>query len=157
MSKKMLQEAGLRCTQRREIILQVLSHAQTPLTADEVHAEAIKLERMGLSTAYRVLAQLTEAGLLLKNEGGDGRSYYQLASAPSHMHTLHCTVCGDVVPIEGCPLAELEARLSAETGYTITGHSLTFTGVCPHCQHTVPCPAAHTHDCACHEHEKKKP
>lgn len=157
MSKKMLQEAGLRCTQRREIILQVLSRAQTPLTADEVHAEAIKLERMGLSTAYRVLAQLTEAGLLLKNEGGDGRSYYQIASAPSHMHTLHCTVCGDVVPIEGCPLAELEEHLCAETGYTITGHSLTFTGVCPRCQQTGYGTTVHPHDCDCHAHEKKKP
>ncbi len=155
MSKKILQEAGLRCTQRREIILQVLSRAHTPLTADEVHTEAIKAERMGLSTAYRVLAQLTEAGVLLKNEGGDGRSYYQLASAPSHMHTLHCTVCGSVVPIDGCPLAELESQLCTETGYAITGHSLTFTGVCPHCQQAGHCPAAHTHDC--HTHEKKKP
>lgn len=145
MSKELLQDAGLRCTHRREVVLQVLARAQTPMTADEVYAEAVKLDKMGLSTAYRVLSQLTEHGLLLKNEGGDGRSYYQLASAPSHMHTLHCTVCGDVVPIDGCPLRALEDKLHEQTGYAITGHSLTFTGVCPKCQKNGVCPPPHHH------------
>lgn len=127
-------ESGLRATQRRKAVLAVIERAKTPMTADEIHAEAAKTEKMGLSTTYRVLSQLTEHELLMKNEGGDGRCYYQLNTPHSHRHTLHCTVCNAVVPIEGCPLAALEQKLREETGFTITGHSLTFTGICPACQ-----------------------
>ncbi len=129
-----LGESGLRATERRKAVLAVIEHAKTPMTADEIHAEAVKTEKMGLSTTYRVLSQLTAHALLMKNEGGDGRCYYQLNAPQGHRHTLHCTVCGSVVPIEGCPLAALERQLQKETGFTITGHSLTFTGICPLCQ-----------------------
>lgn len=153
MASELLKAAGLRCTHRREVILQVLAQAGTPMTADEIHALAVKEDKMGLSTTYRVLAQLTECGLLLKNDGGDGRFYYQLNSPQSHKHTLHCTVCGDVVPIDGCPLGELEKRLCEETGYVITGHSLAFTGVCPRCRKKgAPC-APHHHE---HPHGHKE-
>ena len=134
MASELLKSAGLRSTHRREVILQVLAQAEAPMTADEIHALAVEKDKMGLSTAYRVLAQLTECGLLLKNDGGDGRFYYQLNSPQTHKHTLHCTECGHVVPIAGCPLGDLEKRLSEETGYLITGHSLAFTGICPQCR-----------------------
>lgn len=134
MPSELLRSAGLRCTHRREIILRVLEQAETPMTADEIHALAAKEDKMGLSTAYRVLSQLTDCGLLLKNDGGDGRFYYQLNSPQSHKHTLHCVVCGCVVPIAGCPLGALEERLCKETGYIIMGHSLAFTGICPNCR-----------------------
>ncbi|MGE4548380.1 MAG: Fur family transcriptional regulator [Intestinibacillus sp.] len=148
MTSELLQSAGLRRTHQREIILRILVQAEAPMAADEIHALAAQEDRMGLSTTYRVLAQLTEHGLLLKNDGGDGRFYYQLNSPQSHKHTLHCTVCGDVVPIEGCPLGELERRLCEETGYVITGHSLAFTGVCPNCRAKgASCPShSHTHE-----------
>lgn len=146
MKSDLLHAAGLRSTHRREVILQVLSEAGIPMTAEEIYTKAVALDKMGLSTAYRVLAQLTDCGVLLKNEGGNGLSYYQLSCAASHKHTLHCAVCGQVVSIGGCPLAELEHRLTDETGYTITGHSLTFTGVCPECKaNGAACPpAVHT-------------
>lgn len=150
MFSAMLQAAGLRCTHRREVILNILSCADAPMTAEEIHAQAVKQDKIGFSTTYRVLAQLTEHGLLLKNDGGDGKCYFQIASAQSHKHTLHCTVCGNVVSICGCPLAELEQQLSAETGYQITGHSLTFTGICPNCQKNGVQAAV---NCSCHSHK----
>lgn len=129
-----LGDSGLRATERRKAVLAVIERAKKPMTADEIHEEAIKTEKMGLSTTYRVLSQLTAHSLLMKNDGGDGRCYYQLNTPHNHRHTLHCTVCGSVVPIDGCPLAALERQLREETGFTITGHSLTFTGICPKCQ-----------------------
>ena len=134
MPQNVLKESGLRATNRREAILHVLEQANAPITADEIHALAVTREKMGLSTAYRVLAQLTEHGLFVKNDGGNGRFYYQINCPQHHMHTLHCSVCDEVVPIDGCPLATLEEEIAAQTGYQITGHSLAFTGICPKCQ-----------------------
>lgn len=125
---------GQRKSGRREAILSVLKESREPLTADEIHLRASQMTKMGLSTTYRVLAQLSEQGMLLKNNGTDGHAYYQLKNPHSHMHMLHCARCGATVPIDGCPLAALETRLAQSTGYQITGHSLTFTGICPLCQ-----------------------
>ncbi|MBS5704169.1 MAG: transcriptional repressor [Butyricicoccus pullicaecorum] len=133
MSTDMLKQCGLRQTAGRKAVLDVLEKADTPLTAEQIHALACQESRMGLSTTYRVLSQLAGHGLVLKNDGVDGFCYYQI-HAHTHRHTLHCTVCGAVVPIDECPLAALEERLSAQTGFTITGHSLSFTGICPKCK-----------------------
>lgn len=152
MASELLKSAGLRCTHPRKVILQILQQAETPMTADDIHARTTQNDKIGLSTTYRVLAQLAEHGILLKNDGGDGRFYYQLNSPQSHKHTLHCTVCGDVVPIDGCPLGELEERLCKETGYIITGHSLAFTGICPNCRAKgAKCPPH------CEPHDDKSP
>lgn len=137
MSTELLRSVGLRCTHRRKMILKILLEADAPMSAEEIHAHASKLDKIGFSTTYRVLAQLTQHGILLKNDGGNGRCYFQMASGNSHKHTLHCSICGDVVSISGCPLSKLEERLSSETGYKITGHSLTFIGICPKCQKLI--------------------
>ena len=39
-----------------------------------------------------------------------------------------------VVFVQECPLESLERKLAAQTGFRITGHSLSFTGICPACQ-----------------------
>ena len=142
MSADMLKSYGLRPTAGRRSVLNVLKQADAPLTAEQIHQLACKTGRMGLSTTYRVLAQLTECGLILKNDGMDGFCYYQL-NTHSHRHILHCSVCGAVVPIRECPLAALEERLSAETGFVINGHSLSFTGVCPTCRKKGNAPLEH--------------
>ena len=44
-----------------------------------------------------------------------------------------CNLCGKVIPVDTCPLSELEETLQQKTGFRITGHSLEFTGLCPEC------------------------
>jgi Fe2+ or Zn2+ uptake regulation protein len=133
MAREVIPGCGLLMTHRREAVLKVLEHADAPLTAEEIHGEAALSDKMGLSTTYRVLSQLTAHGVLIRGDGVDGRFYYQLNRPAAHKHTLHCAVCNCVVPIDGCPLGPLVERLSEETGFVITGHSLSFTGICPNC------------------------
>lgn len=120
-------------TANRKAVLDVLRRQGQPMTAEQIHTQACQAGRLGLSTTYRVLAQLTEHGLVLKNEGRDGFCYYQL-NVHTHRHTLHCASCGAVVFVQECPLESLERKLAAQTGFRITGHSLSFTGICPACQ-----------------------
>lgn len=145
MSSQLLQSCGLRLTANRKAVLDVLQENGEPMTAEKIHMLACRSGRMGLSTTYRVLAQLTEHGLVLKNDGLDGFCYYQL-NTHAHRHTLHCSVCGAVVFMQECPLEALEAQLAAQTGYLITSHSLSFTGICPKCQQSG---ASTSPSCAC--------
>lgn len=138
MEPGFLKEYGLKNTPGRQAVLEVLAHAQEPLTAEEVYRRVLAGEgaegprRTCLSTVYRTLATLAEKGLLLRGSGQDGALLYQLRDS-RHRHYLVCTRCGSSVPIPGCPLEGLERSLGAKTGFAITGHNLELYGLCPRC------------------------
>ncbi len=130
--QQILKRAGLKSTRQRIGVLKLLKQAAKPLTAEELYDSAEDKTQINLSTVYRTLGTLTEKGVLLKTPGQDGKAYYQLNNS-AHRHQLTCSVCHRVVLIESCPLEELGRRLSKTTGYTITGHSFEFIGICPSC------------------------
>ena len=132
MEEELLAKNDLKQTKRRKAVLAVLEAAGTPLSAEEIYGKVVIQVHMSVSTTYRILGVLTEKGLLLKSLSQDGKTYYQL-SGTKHKHQLICTLCGESIPIDGCPLHQLEEELSKQTGYVITGHNLEFSGICPHC------------------------
>jgi Fur family ferric uptake transcriptional regulator len=132
LNQKILKESDLKNTKRRRAVLNVLADADRPLTAEDIHSQVINDVHMSVSTTYRILAVLSEKGILLKNLSQDGKAYYQV-NGQQHKHYLTCTLCNKTIPIDGCPLEALEAELNKDTGYIITGHHLEFIGICPAC------------------------
>lgn len=132
MEKEILKSARLKNTKKRQIILTILEKAHKPLTAEEIYTETIGHTHMSFSTVYRSLGALTEKQILMKELMQDGKTYYQFNNN-HHKHLLVCNICGEIIPIEGCPLHKLENDLISKTGYIITGHSLEFNGICPQC------------------------
>lgn len=132
MNEDILKSTELKNTRRRLAIIDVLEKSQSPMTAEEVYEIVTKDMKMSLSTAYRTLGTLFEKGILLKHLSSDGKTYYQI-NGHQHKHQLVCTLCNRVVPIDDCPLTNMEENLTKQTGFTITGHSLEFAGICPKC------------------------
>lgn len=132
MYENILKSTALKTTKRRLAILLILEKSQVPMTAEDIYSIVLKDVNMSLSTTYRTLGTLSEKGILLKNLCNDGKTYYQINNH-QHKHQLVCTLCNKVVPIEECPLTTLEDDLTKKTGFTITGHSLEFSGICPKC------------------------
>ena len=129
---ELLKQMELKTTKKRRLLLFLLQGESRPMTAEELHEKASLLLPMNLSTVYRTLHALTEKKLLLRSVRQDGKAYYTLYR-DSHSHRLTCDTCGKVVPVDTCPLGELEESLSEKTGFRITGHLLEFTGLCPQC------------------------
>lgn len=132
MDREILRRADLKATKKRQLLLFLLQKHACPMTAEELHAAAAAILPMNLSTVYRTLHTLTEKGILLRTVRQDGKAYYALPQK-DHSHRLLCSLCGKAIPIEACPLGELEEALERKTGFHITGHSLEFTGLCPDC------------------------
>ena len=65
---------------------------------------------MNTSTVYRTLNTLTEKEILIRSVRQDGKAYYALAKK-DHSHRLVCDLCGKVIPVDTCPLSELEETL----------------------------------------------
>lgn len=132
MGNPILKSNALKNTKSRTAVLRILEEHAAPMTAEEVHALAAAMAELSLSTTYRTLATLSDKGIVLRNLSQDGKYYYQLNSH-QHRHHLICTRCGTLIPIDGCPLDELERHLCEKTGFKITGHNLEFLGLCPKC------------------------
>lgn len=132
MEKEILKSAELKNTKKRQTILSILEKARKPLTAEEIYDKTIGHTRMSFSTVYRTLGALTEKQILMKELMQDGKTYYQFNSS-HHKHLLVCSMCGEIIPVDDCPLLHLENDLASKTGYIITGHSLEFNGICPEC------------------------
>lgn len=132
MNNNTLKSADLKQTKKRILILSVLETAERPLTVEEIEKITSKEIKMSVSTIYRALNALAERNVVTKTLHQDGKAYFEI-NTHSHKHTLICNLCNERVPIENCPLEKLEDNLVKETGYTITGHSLEFFGICPHC------------------------
>jgi Fe2+/Zn2+ uptake regulation proteins len=132
MQDDILKKNGLRITENRRLILEILEKEQEPMTADEIFLEMRKQRELNFSTVYRILSALTEKEILLKSIGGDKIAYYQL-NKHNHSHYIVCSECRKRVPIEDCPLEEIGEKLVEKTGFHITGHNLEFIGECPEC------------------------
>ena len=131
MDKDILKEAGLKATPRRSAMLELLERMSS-MTAEEVFQNLPEQCRCDLSTVYRALNTMEEHGILQKSVHQDGRVYYQF-SHRHHDHLLVCELCHESVPIDLCPLEQLERDLREGTGYQITGHSFEISGICPEC------------------------
>ncbi len=132
MDEQILKKAGLKATPRRKEMLLILLNSDCPLTAEEVYHLLSQKQSCDLSTVYRALNTMAERRLLQKNIHRDGRIYYQL-HLENHSHRLVCERCHESVPIDLCPLEQLERDLRENTGYRITGHQFEISGVCPRC------------------------
>ncbi len=125
---------GHKLTQPRRAILRTLLATPKPLSPAEIQERGQKLYGdLGLVTVYRTLELMETMGVLRAVHVADGCHGYALAT-PGHTHHVVCERCHDVVEIVGCDLGHFLDRVAETTGYTITGHWLEISGICPACQ-----------------------
>lgn len=128
-----LRSNGLKATASRIAILQIVENAPHPISADQIYQQSLSETPLSLATIYRTLDTLTTAQLLLRERDFDGVLIYQ-RNHPHHSHRLVCTQCRKTVDLEGCPIEPAINELAAQTGFTITGHTIEIYGICSDCQ-----------------------
>ncbi|MDI6619461.1 MAG: transcriptional repressor [Clostridiales bacterium] len=135
--KELFENMGIKNTKQREIIFDVLSKSDVPITADELF---IKLKDMdtsiNLSTIYRNLDMMCDKGIITKTIFmNDDKARFEIKNT-QHKHRLICIKCKRMVPIDDCPIEEFEKMLCKKTSFDITGHKLEIYGYCPKCKKT---------------------
>lgn len=128
-----LQRTGLRRTPQRMAVLRALQGGRA-LSAHEVHERARgECPEVGLSTVYRTLVSLAEAGLIDPIGQHEGEATYRLCSGEHHHH-LVCRSCRRVIELSRCDLSPIEAEIARDHDFDVDGHSLTFHGLCAECR-----------------------
>jgi Fur family ferric uptake transcriptional regulator len=120
-----LREAGLKVTQPRKRILELLDESGNKhVTADDIYRVLIQAgEDIGLATVYRVLNQFEAAGLVVKHNFEGGQAYYELDSGGHHDHMV-CVETGKVIEFSNTEIERLQGEIAAKHGYDIEDHSL---------------------------------
>ena len=133
---------GYRMTVPRQAIMDVLSGTDKHLSAEDVYMKVHKMSPdVGLTTVYRTLDLLTQMGLVVKFDFGDGRARYELieGTKSEHHHHLICTNCKRIIEYTDFMDKEMEFLRLAEKGlskkysFNIKHHIIQFYGLCDRC------------------------
>jgi Fur family ferric uptake transcriptional regulator len=121
----------IRNTKQRQIIQQVLTAADRPLSVDEIlHAAKKHMGSLGIATVYRNVKGLVEDGnAVVVDLPGEGPRY-ELAGK-GHHHHFRCSSCAKVFETKAC-IGKLRDLVPRQ--FEITGHNLVLYGRCPDCR-----------------------
>ena len=132
MTKDIIQRCeqnGLRMTDQRRTVAQVLEASQDHQDVEELYARALKLDpRISIATVYRSVKLFEESGLLEKLEFGDGRARYEDAERDHHDHLIDMN-SGEVVEFIDPDIEALQEKIAERLGYRLKGHRLELYGV----------------------------
>jgi Fur family ferric uptake transcriptional regulator len=123
-----------RNTRQRAEVLALLATTEGFRSAQQLHA-ALRDQgaAVGLTTVYRTLQLLSDAGEVDQMRLPDGEQLYRRCDRTGHHHHLVCRVCGRTVEVEG-PAVERWAQQQAEQhGFTDVDHMLEIIGTCADC------------------------
>ena len=120
---------GLRMTDQRRVIAQVLEGAEDHPDVEELYARASTRDpNISIATVYRTVKLFEEAGILEKLEFGDGRARYEDAERDHHDHLIDMQ-SGEVIEFVDAEIEALQERIARKLGYTLKGHKLELYGV----------------------------
>eukprot|EP01029_Cantina_marsupialis_P006990 TRINITY_DN177098_c0_g1_i4.p1 TRINITY_DN177098_c0_g1~~TRINITY_DN177098_c0_g1_i4.p1 ORF type:complete len:149 (-),score=25.28 TRINITY_DN177098_c0_g1_i4:433-879(-) len=134
--KRIVKQKGLKYTEQREIVLNILLNAEEHLTAEEVYT-LIKEKRpdsnIGIATVYRALGFLEEVNLITSiTFGTDGKKYE--SNYKDHHDHLICTSCGKIVEFMDDEIEKRQDQIAKKNKFKVTSHSMQLYGVCKSCQ-----------------------
>lgn len=134
--KKIVKQKGLKYTEQREIILQVLLNAPGHLSAEDVYNEVkanFPDSNIGIATVYRALSFLEDVHLVTSiSFGTDGKKYE--TNTKSHHDHLICISCGKIIEFVDEDIEKRQDKIAKENGFKITNHVMQLFGNCSSCQ-----------------------
>ena len=119
-------------TRSQHRILNLLATLNLAISAQDLYIELRNREQsMGLATVYRALEALKLEGVVQVRTLASGESLYSLVQRDQHH--LTCLNCGASIPINECPVHQLETQLQDSHSFKIYYHTLEFFGLCDRC------------------------
>jgi Fur family ferric uptake transcriptional regulator len=125
-------------TRQREAVLSSLADHPGFVSAQTLHARLRQAGiRIGLTTVYRTLHALSEAGLLdvIRQTRTPGHLF---AARPTteHQHYLVCRRCRRSVTITSRAVEQWATQLGHQHHFTDVDHIIELSGICHHCTPT---------------------
>ncbi|HSK56385.1 MAG TPA: transcriptional repressor [Jiangellales bacterium] len=123
----------MRPTKQRAAVAAVLDELEGFRSAQDLHALLRQRgDNVGLTTVYRTLQALADAGEVDVLRADDGEAVYRRCSS-GHHHHLVCRHCGRTVEVEGPAVEQWAERVAREHGFVEVSHTIEVFGTCASC------------------------
>lgn len=123
-----------RSTRQAAAVRDALAEQSGFTSAQDLHAELRRRgEQVGLTTVYRRLQALADAGAVDTLRTSDGESVYRLCRTGRHHHHLVCRICHRAVEIEAAEVERWTRKVAQAEGFTDVEHTVEVLGTCSSC------------------------
>jgi Fur family ferric uptake transcriptional regulator len=132
-----LRRAGLRHSEPRERVIELLATEPCALSAVEIKAALeAHSRRIGLASIYRALDLLSEHDLVERVTVGPGLARFErsLPGGAHHHHHLVCEQCGRLVAFDDPALERAISGVSKRLGVRVEHHEVLLRGACEDCE-----------------------
>lgn len=126
--------APIRATRQRAAVAELLGRVDGFRSAQELHS-LLRGEgaSVGLTTVYRHVQALADAGEVDVLRHGDGEAVYRRCPTVTHHHHLVCRGCGRSVEIEGPAVERWAGDVARRHGFVDVEHTVEVFGTCADC------------------------
>jgi Fur family ferric uptake transcriptional regulator len=119
---------GVRLTDQRKIIAEVMSTSNDHPDVDELYKRVNKIEKkISIATVYRTVKLLEEYGIIEKHDFKGGKARYEESPEEHHDHLIDINT-GEIIEFVDKEIEILQNRVAKKLGYKLIDHKLELYG-----------------------------
>ena len=119
---------GVRLTDQRRIIAEIMSNATDHPDVDELHKRVNKIDKkISIATVYRTVKLFEESGIVEKHDFKGGKARYEQAPDEHHDHLIDIN-SGKIIEFVDKDIEILQNKVAKKLGYKLVDHKLELYG-----------------------------
>ena len=120
---------GVRLTDQRKVIAQIMSESNDHPDVDELHKRVSSIDKkISIATVYRTVKLFEEAGILEKHDFKGGKARYEEISESHHDHLIDVKT-GEIIEFVDDEIEKLQKKVAEKYGYELVDHKLELYGI----------------------------
>jgi Fur family transcriptional regulator, ferric uptake regulator len=119
---------GVRLTDQRRKIAEVMSNANDHPDVDELHKRVNKIDKkISIATVYRTVKLFEESGIVEKHDFKGGKARYEQSPDEHHDHLIDIN-SGEIIEFVDKDIEILQNKVAKKLGYKLVDHKLELYG-----------------------------
>ena len=119
---------GVRLTDQRKIIAEVMSASNDHPDVDELHKRVNKIDKkISIATVYRTVKLFEESGIVEKHDFKGGKARYEESPEEHHDHLIDIN-SGEIIEFVDKEIEILQNKVAKKLGYKLVDHKLVLYG-----------------------------
>ena len=117
-------ERGLRMTDQRRIIAQILQDSSDHPDVEELHRRSSAIDsKISIATVYRTVKLFEDAGIIERHDFREGRARFEQTPESHHDHLINLRT-GEVIEFHNEEIERLQTEIARKLGYKLVDHRL---------------------------------
>ena len=117
-------ERGLRMTDQRRIIAQILQDSSDHPDVEELYRRSSAIDsKISIATVYRTVKLFEDAGIIERHDFREGRARYEQVPESHHDHLINLRD-GKVIEFTSEEIEKLQTEIARKLGYKLVDHRL---------------------------------